>query len=101
MSTKKRAAPDEPMTPGLWSFVLSTLLAALTIVAMVVALFLDLPDAVVFAFLGLFVLGLVASLVLDVIEAVRHREGAWGVLWAGLTSPFRYTFGWLRLLPNI
>lgn len=36
---------------------------------------------------------------LDVVEAVRHRAGAWGVLWAGVSSPFRFTFGWLRLLP--
>ena len=99
--TKTRApAPDELHTPGLWSFVLSTLLAALTIVAMVVALFLDLPDVVVLAFLGLFLLGLLASFVLDVVEAVRHRAGAWGVVWAGVSSPFRYTFGWLRLLPT-
>ncbi|MFF3064875.1 hypothetical protein ACFVQ3_09970 [Oerskovia sp. NPDC057915] len=100
MARKNSAAPDEPMTPGLWSFVLSTLVAALTIVAMVVALFLDFPDAVVFTFLGLFALGLLASLVLDVVEAVRHHAGAWGVLWAGVSSPFRYTFGWLRLLPT-
>jgi membrane protein YdbS with pleckstrin-like domain len=100
MARKPRAVPDGPATPGLWSFVLSTLLAALTIVAMVVALFLGLPDPVVWAFLGLFVLGLVAALVLDVVEAVRHRAGAWRVLWAGVSSPFRYTFGWLRLLPT-
>ncbi len=99
MARKPRPEPDEPATPGLWSFVLSTLLAALTIVAMVVALFLDLPDAVVFTFLGLFLLGLLAAMVLDVVEAVRHRAGAWNVLWAGVSAPFRYTFGWLRLLP--
>lgn len=85
----------------MWSFVLSTLFAALTLVAIVVGLFLDFPDAVVLTFLGLFVLGLLASLVLDVIEAVRHREGAWRVLWAGASSPFRYTFGIFRFLPNI
>lgn len=99
MARKPGPVPVDPATPGLWSFVLSTLLAGLTIVAMVVSLFLDLPDGVLFAFLGLFVLGLLTSLVLDVVEAVRHREGAWGVLWAGVSSPFRFTFGWLRLLP--
>jgi len=101
VAREPRPVPDGPVTPGLWSFVLSTLLAGLTIVAMLLALFLDLPDTVVLTLLGLFVLGLLASLVLDVVEAVRHRAGAWGVLWAGVSSPFRYTFGWLKLLPAV
>lgn len=100
MAPKDIAGPDEPGATGSVSSFVGLLVGLPTAVAMIVALFLDLPDAVVWAFAGLFVTGLVAALVLDVVRAIRGREGAWRALWAGLSSPFRYTFGWLRLLPS-
>ncbi|QDW61304.1 hypothetical protein [Oerskovia sp. KBS0722] len=99
MARKPRREPTETENLGSVSSFVGMLVGLPTAVALVVALFLDLPDAVVWTFAGMFVLGLVTSTVLDVVGAVRGREGAWGVLWAGVSSPFRYTFGWLRLLP--
>lgn len=99
MARKNRAEPDEIERGPMSSFA-GAMVGLPTAVAMIIALFLDLPDAVVWTFAGLFVLGLMAALVLDVVRAVRGREGAWRALWAGVSSPFRYTFGWLRLLPT-
>ncbi|MFF2620733.1 hypothetical protein [Oerskovia jenensis] len=100
MARKNSAEPDAPRTTGSVSSFVGVLVGLPTAVAMIVALFLDLPDAVVRTFVGLFALGLMTALVLDVVRAVRGREGAWRALWAGVSSPFRYTFGWLRLLPT-
>ncbi|MBD7950965.1 hypothetical protein [Oerskovia rustica] len=98
MARKPRRETETENLGSVSSFV-GMLVGLPTAVALVVALFLDLPDAVVWTFAGLFVLGLMAALVLDVVRAARGREGAWRALWAGVSSPLRYTFGWLRLLP--
>ncbi|MFD6090534.1 hypothetical protein ACFWGN_00265 [Oerskovia sp. NPDC060338] len=100
MARTPRREPTETEKLGSASSFVGMLVGLPTAVVLVVALFLDLPDAVVWTFAGLFVLGLVTSTVFDVVSAVRGREGAWGVLWAGASSPFRYAFGWLRVLPT-
>ncbi|MFE4464037.1 hypothetical protein ACFRCR_02855 [Oerskovia sp. NPDC056781] len=100
MARTNRAEPDEPRTTGSVSSFVGVLVGLPTAVAAIVAVFLDLPDAVVWTFAGLFALGLMAAVVVDVVRAVRGREGAWRALWAGVSSPFRYAFGWLRVFPT-
>ena len=100
MARKPRPTTDETEDLGSVSSFVGVLVGLPTAVVVIVALFLDLPDAVVWTFAGLFVLGLVAALVLDVASAVRGHEGVWRALWAGVSSPFRYTFGWLRVFPS-
>lgn len=100
MARTNRAAPDETRTTGSVSSFVGVLVGLPTAVVVIVALFLDLPDPVVWTFAGLFVVGLVSALVLDVVRAIRGHEGAWRALWAGVSSPFRYTFGWLRVFPS-